>query len=89
MEKRSQLSGYVVSNACSISNELMQPIHDHMPVLLDRDQWGVWLSQGVKQADLLLPMVRPHQPESMQAWSVSRELNRVGVRDDAGLIEHV
>ncbi|MFA7399648.1 MAG: SOS response-associated peptidase [Sideroxydans sp.] len=84
--------GDAVQTCCIITtegNELMQPIHDRMPVLLDRDQWGVWLSQDVKQADLLLPMVRPHEPESMQAWSVSRELNRVGLRDDDGLIERL
>jgi hypothetical protein len=25
----------------------------------------------------------------MQAWSVTRELNRVGLRDDAGLVEPI
>jgi len=82
--------GEAVQTCCIITtegNELMQPIHDRMPVLLDRDQWGVWLSPDNKMADTLLPMLCPHESESMQAWLVSRELNRVGLRDDAGLIE--
>lgn len=62
-------------------------IHDRMPVILNPEQWPVWLSQQEQQAEKLLPLIRPHDPESMQAWPVSRELNRVGMRDDAGLIE--
>jgi len=31
--------------------------------------------------------VTPHDPESMQAWPVSREVNQVGLRDDAGFVE--
>jgi putative SOS response-associated peptidase YedK len=34
----------------------------------------------------LLQMLRPHESDSMQAWPVTRELNRVGLRDDAGLV---
>jgi hypothetical protein len=33
----------------------------------------------VRQVDVLLPMIRPHDAEPMQAWPVSRELNRVGL----------
>jgi len=29
----------------------------------------------------------PHEAEAIQAWPVSRVLNRVGMRDDAELIE--
>ena len=71
------------------ANSLMESIHDRMPVILDADQWEAWLSPQNKQVDALLPMIRPHDSDSMQAWPVSRELNRVGQRDDAGLIEQV
>jgi putative SOS response-associated peptidase YedK len=71
------------------ANNLMEPIHDRMPVILDPEQWEDWLSPQNKQVDSLLPMIRPHNSETMQAWPVSRELNRVGLRDDAGLIEQV
>lgn len=56
-----------------------------MPVILNPDQWAIWLSPQQNQADKLLPLIHPHEPDSMQAWSVTRELNRVGLRDDAGL----
>jgi len=60
-----------------------------MPVILDPNQWEAWLSPQNKQVDTLLPMIRPHDSEPMQAWPASRELNRVGLRDDEGLIGQV
>jgi len=81
-----------IQTCCIITtsaNSLMAPIHDRMPVILDPDQWESWLSPQNKQVDALLPMIRPHDSEPMQAWPVSRELNRVGLRDDSGLIEQV
>jgi putative SOS response-associated peptidase YedK len=81
-----------IDTCCIITtaaNSLMEPIHDRMPVILDSDQLETWLSPTVNQADLLLPLIHPHYAETMQAWQVSRELNRVGQRDDKGLIERV
>jgi putative SOS response-associated peptidase YedK len=81
--------GEAIESCCIITtnaNTLMQPIHDRMPVILDPDQWAIWLSQQEHQADKLLPLIRSYESESMRAWPVTRELNRVGVRDDAGLI---
>lgn len=89
-ETWSPKEGEAIESCCIITtdaNTLMVPIHDRMPVILDPDQWAIWLSQQEKQADKLLPMIHPHDPKSMQAWSVTRELNKVGLRDDAGLIE--
>lgn len=80
-------------DTCSIittgPNELMKPIHDRMPAILDEDQWETWLSPKEKQADKLLPMIHPHDAGSMLAWQVTRELNKVGVRDDVSLIDPI
>ena len=84
--------GETIESCCIITtdaNALMQPIHDRMPVILDPDQWETWLSPHIKQPDMLIPLIGSHAPESMQAWPVSRDLNRVGLRDDAGLIEPI
>jgi len=80
--------GEPVESCCIITteaNELMRPIHDRMPVILNSGQWHDWLSPNIKQSDTLPPMIRSHDSASMQAWPVTRELNRVGLRDDAGL----
>ena len=81
-----------ITSCCIIitaANVLMEPIHDRMPVILDREQWSTWLSPQVHQADKLLPLIRSHDATSMQVWPVTREVNRVGLRDDAGLVERV
>lgn len=80
--------GGVIETCCIITtagNELMQPIHDRMPVILNPGQWAAWLSTNEHKPDNLLPLISPHDSESMQAWPVTRELNKVGVRNDAGL----
>ncbi|MCG6933475.1 MAG: SOS response-associated peptidase [Gallionella sp.] len=82
--------GEGITTCCIITtaaNALMETIHDRMPVILGRDQWSAWLSPQLHDADTLLPLIRPHDPASMQAWPVSREVNRVGLRDDAGLVD--
>jgi hypothetical protein len=43
----------------------------------------------MQQVDKLLPMIRSHESDSMQAWPVTRELNRAGSRDDEGLTRSV
>ena len=81
-----------VISCCIITisaNALMETIHDRMPVILDKSQWATWLSPQVHEGDKLLPLIRPHDAASMQAWPVTREVNRVGLRDDAGLVERV
>ncbi len=35
---------------------LMEPIYDRMPVILDSDQWALWLSQKKHQADKLFSL---------------------------------
>jgi putative SOS response-associated peptidase YedK len=87
-ETWSPKEGETVETCCIITtsaNALMLSIHDRMPVILPLEQWSTWLSPAERQADKLLPMIQPHEAESMQAWPVTRELNRVGLRDDAGL----
>ena len=86
------MEGETIESCCIITtdaNMLMAPIHDRMPVILDPDQWPTWLSHHEHEKGALLPMIHPHDPESMQAWPVTREVNRVGLRDDAGLVEPI
>jgi putative SOS response-associated peptidase YedK len=84
--------GEAVESCCIITtsaNAIMEPIHERMPVILQPGQWEVWLSQQEHKSDHLLPLLCPHDADSMQAWPVSRELNRIGLRNDEGLLEPV
>lgn len=68
-------------------NALMEPIHDRMPVILAPAQFDQWLSPVEKLPEHLLPLIRSCDAEPMQAWPVTREVNKVGLRDDAGLAD--
>jgi putative SOS response-associated peptidase YedK len=55
--------GEAIESCCIITicaNSLMEPIHDRMPVILDSDQWAIWLTQKEHQADKLLSLIRSH-----------------------------
>ncbi len=84
--------GEAIESCCIITtdaNAIMEPIHERMPVIVDAEQWPLWLSAQEQKADHLQPLLSPHETSSMQAWPVSRELNRIGARNDAGLLERV
>ena len=49
------------------ANEAIAPIHDRMPVILDREHHGVWLDRGVTDAAALLPLLRPQPAEAVTA----------------------
>jgi putative SOS response-associated peptidase YedK len=59
------------------ANELMRPIHDRMPVMLDDAAIGPWLD-GSAEADIL----RPAPEDRLRLWPVSRRENKTGSGDD-------
>lgn len=81
--------GEGIESCCIIttaSNSFMEPIHDRMPATLNPEQWPLWLSQQEHLPDKLLPLICSQESKSIQAWPVTRELNRAGYRNDSGLI---
>lgn len=78
--------GGILRTACIIttgSNAVMAPIHDRMPVILGPEHWAAWLAAPAEQ---IAGLVRPSEPEGMQAWPVSRRVSKT-VDDDPALIE--
>ena len=57
------------------NNELMAPIHDRMPVILDAEAAEAWLNPDLTEADQLLKYLRPYDSAAMEAVPVSRLLN--------------
>jgi putative SOS response-associated peptidase YedK len=57
------------------ANELMSPIHDRMPVILDPHQFDLWLDPGVQDVELLQDLLRPYPSEVMQAYPVPTLVN--------------
>jgi putative SOS response-associated peptidase YedK len=52
-------------------NALMRPIHDRMPVLVRRGDYGLWLDPGRKDAAVLKGLLRPYPAAELVARPVS------------------
>ncbi len=58
-------------------NELMEPIHDRMPVILDQQDEAEWLSPEITDPAQLERLYRPYPTEAMQRWPVNQAVNSV------------
>lgn len=56
-------------------NELMQPIHDRMPVILPKADWEQWLDCKNTDAKGLQAMLTQYPSEEMVAWPVTTLVN--------------
>ena len=56
-------------------NELMQPIHNRMPVILAPSSYDQWLDPTFQQAEPLKALLRPYPSEELMAYSVSTLVN--------------
>lgn len=59
----------------TVANELMQPIHDRMPVIVPAEQQDLWLDPAVQELECLLPLLTPFESSAMQAIPVSQRVN--------------
>lgn len=64
-------------------NRLMAPIHDRMPVMLAAPDWAAWLARDLQDPAALAPLLRPCDPATMQAWPVSKAVNRGSAEGEA------
>jgi putative SOS response-associated peptidase YedK len=63
------------------ANELLEPLHRRMPVLLAPDRWPAWLGEITVNDAELKAMLSPYPATAMAFWPVDR---RVGnVRNDS------
>ena len=57
------------------ANELLQPIHDRMPVILPRELEPLWLNEEVRDPALLSSVLVPYDSGLMDAHEVSTLVN--------------
>jgi len=69
-------------------NELIEPIHNRMPVILATEDYERWLDPAVQQPNELVPLLRPYPADQMAAYPVSTYVNSPS-RDDPRCIERV
>lgn len=70
--------GETIVSACIITtepNEVMLPIHDRMPVILEPDAYNDWLNPENQEIDFLKTFLKPCQSELMRAHQVSSAVN--------------
>lgn len=58
------------------ANELMQPIHDRMPVLLPPNAYELWLDPEVEDVTRIKHLFEPYPADEMEAYAVSTDVNR-------------
>lgn len=67
-------------------NELLEPIHNRMPVILERSDYQRWLDPG----DPVRPpvdLLRPYPAEKMRTWPVSDRVGNVRNNDPQLLVQ--
>ena len=65
------------------ANELVRPIHDRMPVILDPDSYDLWLDPGMKDVRAATELLKPYDARLMRCYPVSSRINSVANDDEA------
>ncbi len=73
--------GEQVLETCTIlttePNELVEPLHSRMPVIISKNNYGGGLEQATEQSSLV-ELLKPYPPEDFIAYPVSRKVNSPG-----------
>ncbi len=56
-------------------NDLMQPIHNRMPVIVHPEDYDLWLDPSLQEGDRLQSLLRPYETDAMQLYPVSKTVN--------------
>lgn len=56
-------------------NDLMEPIHNRMPVILDSEQRDVWLDPKSQDSAVLAGLLKPYPEVEMEAYPISKHVN--------------
>jgi putative SOS response-associated peptidase YedK len=67
-------------DSCTIivteANELLRPIHDRMPVIVDRHNYDVWLDPTCEDRETLEQTLQPFRSSELEAYPVSTAVNK-------------
>ena len=71
--------GQLAIDSCTIittdANELLRPLHDRMPVILDSAHFARWLDPEVQDRGLLAPLLTSYPAARLTAYPVDRIVN--------------
>jgi putative SOS response-associated peptidase YedK len=78
---RSPASGEVVKSCTIVTcppNELIEPLHDRMPVILAERDWPLWLGEVPTNPAEAKTLLRPYPASEMELWPVDKRVGKVG-----------
>ena len=58
-------------------NELMEPIHNRMPVILPAEHWDLWLDRSMQEPEVLQELMVPFPAGQMEERRVSKSVGNV------------
>jgi len=90
-ERWKAADGTELETCCIVTtsaNELMKPIHDRMPVILQPDDYGIWLNRNFHELHELERLYHPFPSELLVAYPVPDLVNSPRF-DSASCIVHV
>jgi putative SOS response-associated peptidase YedK len=70
------------------ANELVSPVHERMPVILNPEHEATWLNPELLSPEQLNEILVPYPAQEMQSFRVSTQVNSPR-NDDPGLIQPV
>jgi putative SOS response-associated peptidase YedK len=68
------------------ANGLMNEIHHRMPVILPPEDYGMWLDPDFDEKDPLTSLLKPYPADAMEAYPVSRRVNKPS-NNEPGVVE--
>src|SRR5271170_2566399 len=72
--------------ACSIltttPNAVTSPVHDRMPVILDRDSYDLWLDPSMSDVSAATDLLKPYDARLMRCYPISTRINDVANDDE-------
>jgi len=72
--------------SCSIltttPNAVTSVVHDRMPVILNKQDYDLWLDPGMNNVEVLADLLKPYDASLMRSYPVSNRVNQVQNDDE-------
>jgi putative SOS response-associated peptidase YedK len=66
----------------TIPNAVTTPIHDRMPVILDPDNYELWLDPGMTKVEAVSDLLKPCEARLLRCYPVNTRINHVANDDE-------
>ena len=63
-------------------NAVTSPVHDRMPVILDPNNYDLWLDPGMNDGGTVSELLKPYDARQMRCYPVSSRVNNVANGDE-------